>query len=384
MDYNKISHKVDVSFNKKFKHVISFICVIIIMGIFSPVFSNAYSSSTLQDRNLDLYQKILNYTIPGIRIINRNYSDYKLSLTELIKQKLSINGSICQEIMDREFPMLKLSFDDQKSEEDIEDIQSQDSLKNNTNIENQSIENNETDKDNLTPFKLSSSDILKQENSNDDKYGVDNNNLTLKKKLDINNPEVFIYHTHTCESYKPGNATNPDQSVNVCAVGDVIENELMNNYGICTIHDKTIHDIMYNKSYSRSRTTVQKYLNKYKNLKLIIDLHRDSIDDKSAVTLETGDGSAAKYMFVLDKGNPNNSSNLKLMNTLVSISDRLYPNLIRDKKIYTYNHGILHFNQDLSPNLILIELGSYVNTTEEAKLTAKYLARIIAEYINGR
>ena len=42
-----------------------------------------------------------------------------------------------------------------------------------------------------------------------------------------------------------------------------------------------------------------------------------------------------------------------------------------------------HFNLGLSDNMIIIEDGSAGNTVEEAKNTAKYIARIIAEYINN-
>ena len=38
--------------------------------------------------------------------------------------------------------------------------------------------------------------------------------------------------------------------------------------------------------------------------------------------------------------------------------------------------------KNLSNNIILLEDGSIANTATEAKLSAKYIARVIAEYIN--
>lgn len=37
----------------------------------------------------------------------------------------------------------------------------------------------------------------------------------------------------------------------------------------------------------------------------------------------------------------------------------------------------------LNENMILLEMGSNFNNAQEAKLSAKYVARVIAEYING-
>ena len=39
-------------------------------------------------------------------------------------------------------------------------------------------------------------------------------------------------------------------------------------------------------------------------------------------------------------------------------------------------------NQDMSNNAILIEVGADINTTTEADATGKYIARLLAEYLN--
>ena len=47
-----------------------------------------------------------------------------------------------------------------------------------------------------------------------------------------------------------------------------------------------------------------------------------------------------------------------------------------------YPSGSNDFNQNLSPASILTEFVADKNTAQESKLSAKYLARIIAEYLN--
>lgn len=248
----------------------------------------------------------------------------------------------------------------------------------------------------LNPFKLSENNIIKNTEikAPDPNAPIDYTkvaevyNAKLKKTLNPSKPEVLIYHTHTTESYKPNKANVTDLTQTVSAVGDVIANELEKNYGIAVIHDKTVHSMVFNKSYVRSGETVDKYLNKYKDFKVIIDLHRDGGPKKEDVTVSMHNSNIARFLFVIGPGNPNKDKNLALAKKLVSIGQNLFPGLIRpgnrgDYGIYIHNTGT-KFNQHKNPNSLLIEVGSENNTLEEAKTTGVYIARILAEYINGK
>ncbi|WP_242960817.1 stage II sporulation protein P [Clostridium peptidivorans] len=237
----------------------------------------------------------------------------------------------------------------------------------------------------FNPFKLSEKDIsIEQEQKLDlpDKtVGV--YNPKLKKTLNKAKPEVLIYHTHTTESFAGIGKDSLQADKNICATGDALAKELEENYGISVIHDKTVHNAAsYTQSYTRSGPTVDKYLKKYGDFKIIIDLHRDSVPDKKAVTTRMNGQDVNKIMFVMSKTNPRYEKNLAVVNSLIKISDSLFPGYCRG--ILAYNRGSSHFHQNKSNNAVLIELGSYVNTIQEAKESTKYLGRIIAEYINGK
>lgn len=209
----------------------------------------------------------------------------------------------------------------------------------------------------------------------------------LKKKMP-SKPEVLIYHTHTCESYKPYGTNIADKDKNICAVGEELKSEL-EKYGINVLHDTTVHDtVTYNKSYERSRVTLDKYLKEYKDFKLIIDLHRDSVENKKAVTTNINGEDVARFAFVMTKKNPHADKNLKLAENIRNISNKYYPgnkeNPSFNKGTFYYNYGRKFYNQDASNNSVLIEIGSHINTIQEAKASTKYLARIIAEQINGK
>lgn len=237
----------------------------------------------------------------------------------------------------------------------------------------------------FNPFKLSEKSVSINQNQKldlpDKTVGV--YNPKLKKTLNKAKPEVLIYHTHTTESFAGIGKDSLDADKNVCAAGDALAKELEENYGISVIHDKTVHNAAsYTESYARSGPTVDKYLKKYGDFKLIIDLHRDSVTDKKAVTTRMNGQDVSKIMFVMAKKNPRYQKNLAVVNNLIQISNSLFPGYCRG--IYDYNYGTKYFHQNKSDNAVLIELGSYINNIQEAKESTKYLGRIIAEHINGK
>lgn len=236
----------------------------------------------------------------------------------------------------------------------------------------------------FNPFKLNDKSIIIDNNTEDLPNKVVNvYDPKLKKELNKSKPEVFIYHTHTTESYKPENKETLDETKNVCAVGDALAHELENNYGISVVHDKTVHDASaYTQSYQRSGGTVDKYLKKYGDFKLIIDLHRDSVENKNAVTTKLNGENVAKFMFVMARKNPHFKNNMVHVNKMMEISNKLYPDFC--KGILYRDYGVSYYNQNKSNNAILIEWGSNINTIDEAKNSAKYMARIIGEHLNGK
>jgi stage II sporulation protein P len=250
---------------------------------------------------------------------------------------------------------------------------------------------NESANETLQPYKLSDGEITMDStdnnNNSNDISDLPNRIVTvyepkLKKKLSTSNPEVLIYHSHTSEAYEPaeGGFTR-DNNLNVCEVGSLLQEELQNNYGIATIHDTTINDMNYLQSYSKSAITLDKYLKKYKNFKVIIDMHRDSGLNKRDITTKMNGENVAKMMFVMTSSNPHSEKNMALANKLMDISNTLFPGFC--KGIFTYEHGINYFNQNKSNAAVLIEVGSNINTIDEAKASSKYIARIIGQYING-
>ena len=228
-------------------------------------------------------------------------------------------------------------------------------------------------------------------------YSVDIDELCaqpLETILDrSDNPEVLILHTHTTECYVgdemsgEGERTT-NEAYNVCAVGDIIADKL-EGYGISVIHDKTIHDYpSYQGAYTRAMNTINADLEKYQDVKVVLDIHRDayvySDGTKLRVAANINGSDTAQVMLVLGTDSmglyhPYWRSNLSLAAKIQSAAEIMYPGLMRPIDLRSER-----FNMHATKGSILIEIGSNGNSLREAKSSAGYIGNAIAAaLLNG-
>lgn len=209
-------------------------------------------------------------------------------------------------------------------------------------------------------------------------------------------PTVLIIHTHGTEAYSDEGAISylddggdiarsTDNEENVVAVGSVIA-KIFNEKGIETLHCTILHDsVQYKDSYLRAEQTIKQYREKYPTIKLVIDLHRDSIIKSSGelvrpVTVANGKR-AAQIMCVVgsDWGGgycPNWQNNLSLALKLRRSLNTKYTNICRPTNLRTAS-----FNQELAPYSLLLEIGSSGNSLDEAKYSAALVAEELIKLI---
>ena len=260
------------------------------------------------------------------------------------------------------------------------------------NVNNESNGEKDLNTVSVNPFKLEDNQVIKLSIKNDDTDLVAALDNPALKKVLSNSKRVLIYHSHTSEAYRTSEKSSYinsslDKTKNVCAVGDVITEELEKKYGISVIHDETVHDtVNYKIAYKKSRVTLDKYLKEYGDFDLIIDLHRDGVSSSNSKVTKTkiNGEDVAKFMFVMTQGNPRYTSQKKLVTSMIGISNKLFPGLLDPKEMYIYNRGIDFYSQDRSNHAVLLEIGDNNNTINQVKNTGKYLSRIIAEQLNGK
>lgn len=193
-------------------------------------------------------------------------------------------------------------------------------------------------------------------------------------------PIIYIYNTHDTEEYAEVNL-NFGITPTVKIASYILKDHL-NNYGInSTVETRKITDYLkknnlnYNDSYQASRYYMKTYTQKT-NYKIFIDLHRDSIKRNLSV-YEKDNKKYAKILFVVGTKHENYKSNEKLVKELENLININHKGLSR---------GIMYkeksvFNQDLSKNAILLEIGGVDNTIEEINNTLNVIANVLNEYI---
>lgn len=211
---------------------------------------------------------------------------------------------------------------------------------------------------------------------------------------DFSEPTVLIYHTHSTESYIMTDdgrfssdfpTRNNDKSVNMVRVGDEIAS-VLESKGIGVIHDRTIYDSAYTGAYNKSREGIEKILEKYPSIVITLDIHRDAVyyDDHTRVkSVAQIDGVKAAQMMIItgaQGGNvtafPDWETNLSFALNLQKEVNTKYKKLM--KPVFFCNRK---YNMDITPYSLLIEVGTDVNTLEEAAYSGRLLGDVLADYI---
>lgn len=201
-------------------------------------------------------------------------------------------------------------------------------------------------------------------------------------------PIIYIYNTHQLENYSNDNLEIYGITPNV-QMASYLLREKLNEINIPTIvEEANMSDILekngwdYSYSYQASRSLITQKKQTYSSLKYFIDLHRDSIS-KELSTVTINNKNYAKVLFVVGQDHQNWESNYNFANAINSLITENYSGLSRGiiKKTGMNVNGI--YNQDLSPNTLLIEVGGVDNTIEEVYNTIEALANVLNKYIKG-
>lgn len=365
----------------KGKDILKYGITIGIFCIFIFIFQKIFISSSkekIELPNLIDYNKLLGCiedSLPAIKQANGSNEDLEEKIENINPMQLVVDTQLVainyiKPKEEHEIEKEELTEQEEQGEE-IEHAQ--------TGLTTQVLENN-------VPTKFTNSyNGVQVRNETDYQLTED----ILKPDIAVNNENVLIFHTHTCESYTPsenfnyqqtGTYRTTDLNYSVARVGTELTKQL-NSYGYQVVHDTTYHDYpAYNGSYGRSLTTVENLLKENPNTDVVIDLHRDAIGDYTyAPTVQIGEEQAAQLMFVIgtDGGgleHPNWNQNLKFAVKIQEKANELYPGLF--KPIILRNS---RYNQHLSKAACIIEVGATGNTMEQCLASMKYLAKVMSE-----
>ncbi len=240
---------------------------------------------------------------------------------------------------------------------------------------------------------LTSGQNEKVEIKNDSGYEVDIEEILMAKPSAPEGAAVLIVHTHTSEAYtkdendfyeesEPYRTQNSDK--NIVAVGRELS-KVLEERGIKVYHDETYHDYpSYTGSYKRSLETVQKNLKEHPEILLVLDIHRDALQNESKAYMKTkAEEGCAQAMIVIgtDAGgleHKNWRENLSWGLKIQEVTKKKYPSLMRNLHLCAER-----YNTHTSGGSMIIEVGSNGNTLPEALKCIRLLGECIGDAINN-
>ena len=186
---------------------------------------------------------------------------------------------------------------------------------------------------------------------------------------------ICMYSTHSDESYVPDDgASSLWEDAGIYDVGNALK-ENLEKKGITVEYSEESflpHDA---GAYKRSRSTVEEFVKKAPDA--IIDIHRDGVDADEYETEVKGEDTSMVRLFV-GRSNPNAAENKAFAQRLKAAADKAYPGLIKDIFI-----GKGNYNQELYPQAILLEFGTYEIEKDKAISATEYMADVIDEVLFG-
>lgn len=187
----------------------------------------------------------------------------------------------------------------------------------------------------------------------------------------LNNKSIYIYSTHQKEGYL--------DEKNVVDGSKYLANLLEKKGYEVIVEDRNFskelsdQNLSYDQSYLISRSAINDALIEYQGFDLIIDFHRDSVP-RNSTYIKINEKSYAKLMIVL--GGLSSYFDEIHMNakTLYDKTNQIQSGIMKNILVRE-----AYYNQDISENMLLIEVGSDQNYYQEVKNSIDILANAIDE-----
>ncbi len=211
--------------------------------------------------------------------------------------------------------------------------------------------------------------------------------MDLSLQNDASEPQILIYHTHSQEGFV--DSVEGDMSTTIVGVGDRLTDILQNKYGYNVIHNTNVYDFIdgkldRNQAYSLALPEIEAILAQYPSIEVVIDLHRDGVDESLHLVKEVDGKPTAQFMFfnglsystrngpIAYLENPYIEDNLAFSLQLKLASEKYYPGLAR--RIFLKG---LRYNLHVRPKSVLVEAGAQTNTLEEMMNAMEPLADVL-------
>lgn len=192
-------------------------------------------------------------------------------------------------------------------------------------------------------------------------------------------PVLYLYNTHQQEGYYEYSVYDATKKLSENLDKKGIKN-IFEMQSISTFLQT--NNLKYYKSYEASRNYLTLAVKNYPSLNYFIDIHRDSVS-KNISTITYNGKNYAKVLFIIGTENANYSLNYDTTSKINDMLKNIVPDISRGimQKGGKGVNGI--YNQDISKNVVLIEVGGKENTKEEVDNTMGLIEKVLERLIKG-
>lgn len=174
----------------------------------------------------------------------------------------------------------------------------------------------------------------------------------------------------------------------VFGIGEYLTQILTQQYGFNVIHHMGQYDVGdRDHAYANAEGAIEQILAENPSIEVVIDLHRDAVDKHIVRKVNGVDMAPIMFFNGLSRtkalgdipylNNPNLSGNLAFSLQMQLMAAEYYPNLTRPIYLKGYRYN-MHFKA----KTLLVEMGSYTNTQEEARNAMVPLADMLDKVLH--
>lgn len=209
----------------------------------------------------------------------------------------------------------------------------------------------------------------------------------MTMKQDNSQPQILIYHTHGQEGFV--DSVEGDSSTRIIGVGEYLTELLRQRYGYNVIHITDSFDYVNgvldrSKAYDYAYTKISQVLADNPSVEVVLDLHRDGVNENLHLVTEVNGKPTAQIMFFNGMSrlaatgeidylyNPNRSDNLAMSLQMKVKAMEYFPEFTRRNYLQAYE-----YNLQVRPKSMLIEVGAQTNTVAEERNAMEPLAELL-------
>lgn len=184
--------------------------------------------------------------------------------------------------------------------------------------------------------------------------------------------KIGVYHSHGAEAYEPSDGDAfIDEGGGILRVGEQFV-ETAIEQGLEIIHTTRTHVPHDAGAYHRSRRTVEELLKDGSGI--LLDIHRDAVPAEDYIE-EVEGKKTVQIQFVVGRQNQNVQTVRQFAESLKGHIDQHYPGLVKGIFMARGN-----YNQDMSPQSLLLEVGTHKTSREGAKRSVQLFAEATSTY----